>query len=165
MGLVSPQGVRSSAWSQNDLPAVRELAAEHIPVAVTCRVLGFTTRAFYKWQGSPVSQRDWDDGHRHRAAQRPRPAGFGRHGRALRPRQPAPLPRLPAHAAPYAAPRLDAPVGTCGDNAAVESFFSLLQKNVLNRQRWQTREELRLAIVVWMQRTYHAADAKTPSDA
>jgi hypothetical protein len=33
-------------------PLVRELAAEHIPVAVTCRVLGFTTQAFYKWQGS-----------------------------------------------------------------------------------------------------------------
>jgi putative transposase len=25
------------------------------------------------------------------------------------------------------------------DNAAMESFFALLQKNVLNRQRWQTR--------------------------
>jgi hypothetical protein len=30
----------------------------------------------------------------------------------------------------------------------MESFFSLLQKNVLNRQRWATREQLRLAIVV-----------------
>ena len=39
-------------------------------------------------------------------------------------------------------------VGTCADNAAMESFFSLLQKNVLNRQRWQTRHDLRLAIVV-----------------
>jgi putative transposase len=27
-------------------------------------------------------------------------------------------------------------VGACGDNAAMESFFALLQKNVLNRQRW-----------------------------
>jgi putative transposase len=26
-------------------------------------------------------------------------------------------------------------VGACADNAAMESFFSLLQKNVLNRQR------------------------------
>jgi putative transposase len=46
-------------------------------------------------------------------------------------------------------------VGTCADNAAMESFFSLLQKNVLNRQRWNTREDLRLAIVVWIERTYH----------
>ena len=35
------------------------------------------------------------------------------------------------------------------------SFFSLLQKNVLNRQRWQTRDQLRLAIVIWIEQTYH----------
>ena len=35
-------------------------------------------------------------------------------------------------------------VGACGDNAAMESFFALLQKNALDRQRWATREELRL---------------------
>jgi hypothetical protein len=29
----------------------------------------------------------------------------------------------------------------------MESFFSLLQKNVLNRCRWQTRQQLRLAII------------------
>ena len=46
-------------------------------------------------------------------------------------------------------------VGACGDNAAMESFFSLLQKNVLDRQRWTTREELRVAIVTWIERTYH----------
>ena len=46
-------------------------------------------------------------------------------------------------------------VGACGDNAAMESFFSLLQKNVLDRQRWSTREELRVAIVIWIERTYH----------
>ena len=46
-------------------------------------------------------------------------------------------------------------VGACADNAAMESFFSLLQKNVLNRRRWQTRDELRLAIVVWIEKTYH----------
>ena len=46
-------------------------------------------------------------------------------------------------------------VGACGDNAAMESFFALLQKNVLDRQRWSTREELRLAMVVWIERTYH----------
>ena len=46
-------------------------------------------------------------------------------------------------------------VGAAGDNAAMESFFSLLQKNVLNRQPWATREELRIAIVTWIERTYH----------
>ena len=45
--------------------------------------------------------------------------------------------------------------GACGDNAAMESFFALLQKNVLDRKRWTTREELRLAIVIWIERTYH----------
>ena len=46
-------------------------------------------------------------------------------------------------------------VGTCGDNAATESFFSLLQKIVLDRQRWETREELRIAIVTSIEQTYH----------
>jgi transposase InsO family protein len=46
-------------------------------------------------------------------------------------------------------------VGAAADNAAMESFFALLQKNVLNRRRWQTREQLRIAIVVWIERTYH----------
>jgi len=46
-------------------------------------------------------------------------------------------------------------VGAAGDNAAMESFFSLLQKNVLDRRRWDTREELRIAIITWIERTYH----------
>ena len=46
-------------------------------------------------------------------------------------------------------------VATCADNAAMESFFSLLQKNVLDTQRWKRREELRLAIVTWIERTYN----------
>ncbi len=46
-------------------------------------------------------------------------------------------------------------VGAAGDNAAMESFFALLQKNVLDRQYWATREELRIAIVTWIERTYH----------
>jgi len=46
-------------------------------------------------------------------------------------------------------------VGAAGNNAAMESFFSLLQKNVLDRQVWTTREDLRIAIVTWIERTYH----------
>lgn len=45
--------------------------------------------------------------------------------------------------------------GACGDNAAMESFFALPQRNVLDRQRWDTREQLRMAIVTWIERIYH----------
>jgi len=46
-------------------------------------------------------------------------------------------------------------VGAAGDNAAMESFFSLLQKNVLNRHSWTTRDQLRIATITWIERTYH----------
>ncbi|QSR30767.1 transposase [Nocardioides sp. S5] len=46
-------------------------------------------------------------------------------------------------------------VGAAGDNAAMESFFSLLQRNVLDRRSWATREELRIEVVTWIERTYH----------
>lgn len=46
-------------------------------------------------------------------------------------------------------------VASAGDNAAMESFFALLQKNVLDRRRWVTRQDLRLAIITWIERTYH----------
>ena len=46
-------------------------------------------------------------------------------------------------------------VASAGDNAAMESFFALLQKNVLNRRRWATHDELSLAIITWIERTYH----------
>ena len=52
-------------------------------------------------------------------------------------------------------------VGAAGDNAAMESFFALLQKNVLNRQRWRTRQELRIAIITWTERTYHRRRRQT----
>lgn len=46
-------------------------------------------------------------------------------------------------------------VGAAGDNAAMESFFSLLQRNVLDRRSWATRQELRIEVVTWIERTYH----------
>ena len=46
-------------------------------------------------------------------------------------------------------------VGACGDNAAMESFFSLVQNNVLDTRRWTTRAELRLAITTWIEAKYH----------
>src|SRR5271169_530248 len=44
-------------------PLVLDLAAEGVPVAVTCRVLGFSTQAFNKWRRNPISERDWDEAH------------------------------------------------------------------------------------------------------
>jgi transposase InsO family protein len=258
-------------------PLVRELAAEKIPVAVTCRVLGFSKQAFYKWLVNPVSQRDWDDAHLINAAvdihhddpefgyrfiadelrEKGIAAGENRVARLCSQQQiwsvfakkrglnrqvgppvhddlvdrvfsaPAPnvlwLTDITEHrtsegklylcavkdvysgrivgysidsrmkaslavAALRSAIIRRSPAGTvihsdrgsqfrshafvrtlrnnglagsmgrvgaCGDNAAMESFFALLPKNVLDRQRWDTREQLRLAIISWIERTYH----------
>lgn len=37
-------------------------------------------------------------------------------------------------------------VGVGGDNAAMESFFALVQKNILDRNSWIRRRELSAAI-------------------
>jgi putative transposase len=258
-------------------PLVRDLAADKIPVAVTCRVLGFSKQAYFKWRANPVTQRDWDDAHLINAAldihhddpafgyrfisdelpalgiiagenrvsrlcsvqriwsihskkrglnrkagppvhddlvekvftaEQPNllwltditehPTGEGKLylcaikdacstrivGYSIDARMTASL----AVAALHNAVALRSPTGTvvhsdrgsqfrshaflralkandlkgsmgrvgaCDDNAAMESFFALLQKNVLNRQRWETREELRLAIITWIEKTYH----------
>jgi putative transposase len=258
-------------------PLVRELAVDGIPVAVTCRVLGFSKQAYFKWRASPVTDRDWDDAHLINAAidihgndpefgyrfiadeladqgvkasrnrvnrlctmQRIWSVHSRKRGRYRVPGPPvhddlvsrefsaaapnqlwftditehptvegklylcavkdacsnrivgysidARMTSALAVAALHNALALRGAVGTvvhsdrgsqfrshaynkalraaklrgsmgrvgaCADNAAMESFFSLLQKNVLNRQRWQTREQLRLAIITWIERTYH----------
>lgn len=46
-------------------------------------------------------------------------------------------------------------MASASENAVMESFFALLQKNVLNRRRWDTREQLRIAILTWIERNYH----------
>jgi len=51
--------------------------------------------------------------------------------------------------------RVDGAGGAAGDNAAMESFFSLLQKNVLDQRTWKTRDELRFAMVTWIEQTYN----------
>ena len=259
-------------------PLVRELAADGIPVKVTCRVLGFSTQGFYKWRARPVSARDWSDAHlvdaareihaddpvfgyrfiadelkaehgitasenrvhrlcsahgifsvlarKRRGSRRPGPAVHDDLvRRAFRAAHPNELwltditehptdegklylcaikdawsnrivgysidERMKAslavaalrnatmlrqargtvvhsdrgsqfRSAKFVRALRDAGLvgsmgrtGTCADNAAMESFFSLLQKNVLDRDRWSTREELRLAIVTWIEATYH----------
>ena len=259
-------------------PLVHDLAANEIPVVVTCRVLASSPQAFYKWRANPVSMRDWDDAHLvdaareihaddpefgyrfiadelaaehgitasenrvHRLCKEHRIASVisKRRGRGLRPGpavhddlvqrdfsavRPNALwltditehrtaegklylcavkdaysgrivgysidERMKASLAVAAlrnAIALRSPhgtvvhsdrgsqfrsakfvrllrdaglngsmgrVGACADNAAMESFFALVQKDVLDRRRWMTREELRLAIVFWIERTYH----------
>ena len=46
-------------------------------------------------------------------------------------------------------------VASAGDNAAMESFWALLQRNVLDQQQWRSREELHYAIVYWIEHTYN----------
>ena len=47
-------------------------------------------------------------------------------------------------------------VASAADNAAMESFHSLLQKNVFDQQRtWESPEQLHLAIVTWIEHTYN----------
>jgi transposase InsO family protein len=258
-------------------PLVTDLADEGIPVALTCRVLGFSKQAYFKWRANPISQRDWDDAHlinaavdihhddpefgyrfiadelerqgvkasrnrvnrlctlsriwsvhsrkrgRHRVPGPPvhddlvrrefradalnelwftdlteHPTAEGKLylcavkdacsnrivGYSISDRMTSAL----AVQALANAIRMRGPVGTvvhsdrgsqfrshvyvralrdaqlrgsmgrvgaCQDNAAMESFFSLLQKNVLNRRPWRTRDELRAAIVAWIENTYH----------
>jgi putative transposase len=258
-------------------PLVAELAAENIAVTVSCRVIGFSTQAYYRWLKNPVSQRDWDDAHLINAAldahhddptfgyrfikdelekvgifasenrvQRlcslqhiwslhakkrglNRKAGppvhddlIGKNFTATRPNQKwvtditehptsegtlyvclvkdlcsnrivgysigARMTAELACAALMMAIAARRPVntiihsdrgsqfrsnayvriirqhdlqgsmgrvGACGDNAAMESFNSLLQKNVLDTKRWATRDELRLAIVTWIHKKYN----------
>jgi len=46
-------------------------------------------------------------------------------------------------------------VASAGDNAAMESFYALLQKNVLDQKRWAGRDELATAIIYWIEHTYN----------
>ena len=46
-------------------------------------------------------------------------------------------------------------VSSAGDNAAMESFYALLQKNVLDQKRWAGRDELATAIIYWIEHTYN----------
>ena len=42
-------------------------------------------------------------------------------------------------------------VGACFDNAMIESFWSRMQTELLDRQRWRTRVELANAIFEYLQ--------------
>lgn len=49
-------------------PLVLDLAADGIPVAVTCRVLKFSRQAFYAWCRAPASDHDLVDAYATNAA-------------------------------------------------------------------------------------------------
>jgi len=44
-------------------PLVRELAADGIPVAVTCRVLKIARQPYYRWLANPVTDGEWQQAH------------------------------------------------------------------------------------------------------
>ena len=50
--------------------------------------------------------------------------------------------------------RLMGRVASAGDNAAMEWFFALLQKNVLSPRPWNDRDQLRSVIISWVESTY-----------
>jgi len=54
-------------------------------------------------------------------------------------------------------------VGAAGDNAAIKSFVSVLRKNVFTRRYSDTRERLRIAIVISIERTYNPSPQATPT--
>ena len=44
-------------------PLVRELAADGIPVTVTCRVLKLARQPYYRWLANPVTDAEWVEAH------------------------------------------------------------------------------------------------------
>jgi hypothetical protein len=42
-------------------PLVRDLAAEEVPVAVTCRVLKFSKQGYFKWLNELCCERDLEN--------------------------------------------------------------------------------------------------------
>lgn len=144
-------------------PLVRELATDGIPVAVTCRVLKIARQPNCRWLNLPVTDADLAAAYRATAlfdAHRDDPE-FGYRFLLDEAGTPDSRWRSVRHggsALSWVGGRHSVSmgrVGAAGDNAAMESFFALLEKNVLDRCTWATREELRIAIVTWIERTYH----------
>ena len=46
-------------------------------------------------------------------------------------------------------------IGDCFDNSVVESFFGTLQVELLDQTRWQSREQLALAVFEWIEAWYN----------
>ena len=54
-------------------PLVRELAADGIPVKVTCRVLKIARQPYYRWLAHPVTEAELTAAYRANAGQREGP--------------------------------------------------------------------------------------------
>jgi len=55
-------------------------------------------------------------------------------------------------------------IGSAYDNAMMESFFSTLQRELLNRRAWTTRKELASAIFEWVEAWYNPRRRHTSID-
>ena len=54
-------------------------------------------------------------------------------------------------------------VASSVDNTMMESFWSTLQRELLDRQRWETRAELSSAIFEWIEAFYNQSAGTRPS--
>jgi len=61
-------------------PVVQELAADGVPVAVTCRVLNVSTSGFYEWQRRKASRRDLEQAYLMLAIHDVHAASYGTYG-------------------------------------------------------------------------------------
>jgi putative transposase len=61
-------------------PVVCELAADGVPVAVTCRVLGISTSGYYEWRSRPASGRDLEQAHLMNTIRQVHAASYGTYG-------------------------------------------------------------------------------------
>ncbi len=59
---------------------VRELAADGVPVATACRVLGVSTSGYYEWDTRSASDRDWEQAHLMDAIRDVHAASYGTYG-------------------------------------------------------------------------------------
>jgi hypothetical protein len=51
------------------------------------------------------------------------------------------------------------------DNSMIESFWSTMQRQLLDRRQWTTREDLATAIFEWIEGSYNPSAATHPSAA
>ena len=61
-------------------PVVQELAADGVPVAVTCRVLNVSTSGYYEWRSRPASERDIEQAYLMHAIREVHAASYGTYG-------------------------------------------------------------------------------------
>ncbi len=61
-------------------PVVQELAADGVPVAVTCRVLNVSTSGYYDWRNRPASALAWEQAHLMETIRQVHAASYGTYG-------------------------------------------------------------------------------------